>query len=292
MLHNRGLFLSGWEEVAMRKTLLDGNKQMIPNPTLANDNIRVHVWNNMIGSGSEDLPYRIANAGYKVVLACVSNLYFDLAYTKSADEAGYYWGGFLDVDKPFYFIPFDYYKNSTEDRKGNPVAPSYFLGKDRLTDYGKSNIAGIQGLLWAENVRGPERLEYMLLPKLLGLAERAWAKDPDWATEKDPQISKALYKQAWSEFINKVGKRELPRLDHYGGGFNYRIPSLGASLSAGNLLANNQIPGLSIHYTTDRSEPTLQSRTYEGPISQKAIIKLKAFDTNGRGGKTLTIQNQ
>ncbi|MDR3716695.1 MAG: family 20 glycosylhydrolase [Puia sp.] len=292
MLHNRGLFLSGWEEVAMRKTVLDGNKQMIPNPTLANENIRVHVWNNMIGSGSEDLPYRIANAGYKVVLSCVSNLYFDLAYTKSADEAGYYWGGFLDLDKPFYFIPFDYYKNSTEDRKGNPVDPSYFLGKDRLTDYGKSNIAGIQGLLWAENVRGPERLEYMLLPKLLGLAERAWASDPDWATEKDLQKSKSLYRQAWSGFINRVGKRELPRLDYYSGGFNYRIPSVGASITGEGLLANNQIPGLSIHYTTDGTEPTLQSRTYEAPITGKGIVKLKAFATNGRSGRTLSIKNQ
>jgi hexosaminidase len=101
-----------------------------------------------------------------------------------------------------------------------------------------------------------------------------------------------LYKQAWSEFINKVGKRELPRLDYYGGGFNYRIPSVGAMLEGGNLLANNQIPGLSIHYTIDGSEPDLKSRTYAGPISPKGIIKLKTFDTKGRGGRTLTIQNQ
>ncbi len=121
---------------------------MIPNPTMANMDIHLHVWNNMIGWGAEDLPYRLANAGYKVVLSCVSNQYFDLAYSKSQEEPGYYWGGFSDIDKSFYFIPDDYYKNSKEDRRGNPVPAAYFLGKDRLTDYGKSNIVGLQGLIW------------------------------------------------------------------------------------------------------------------------------------------------
>ena len=93
------------------------------------------------------------NTGYKVILSCVSNQYFDLAYEKSAEEPGYYWGGFQDIDKPFYFIPFDYYRNTKENTSGEPVDPSLFIGKDRLTDYGRSNILGIQGLLWSENIR-------------------------------------------------------------------------------------------------------------------------------------------
>ncbi len=103
ILKSKGLFLSGWEEVGLRKTQLDGQKQMIPNPTMANENIHLHVWNNMIGWGAEDLPYRLANAGYKVVLSCVSNQYFDLAYNKTPEEIGYYWGGYTDIDKSFLF---------------------------------------------------------------------------------------------------------------------------------------------------------------------------------------------
>jgi len=185
LIQSKGLFLSAWEEAGMRKTKKDGETAMIVNPRMANDNMQLHVWNNMVGWGSEDLPYRLANAGYKVVLSPVSNNYFDLAYYKSPDEPGYYWGGFQDIDKPFYFIPFDYYKTSKEDAAGNPVDASCFVGKDRLTDFGESNIVGIQGLMWAENLRSIDQLEYLLLPKLLGIAERAWAKNPEWAVIKD-----------------------------------------------------------------------------------------------------------
>ncbi|MBF0547580.1 MAG: carbohydate-binding domain-containing protein [Candidatus Riflebacteria bacterium] len=286
MLKVRDLFLSGWEEVALRKTLLDGKKHMIPNPGFLSENFQVHVWNNMIGWGAEDLPYRLANAGYKVVLSCVSNNYFDLAYSKSPDEPGFYWGGFQDIDKPFYFVPFDYYKTTKEDAAGNPANPEYFLGKDRLTDYGKSNIVGVQGLLWGENLRSNDAMEYLLLPKLLGLAERAWAKDPKWATENDKIKSQNLYDYAWSEFVNIIGKRELPRLDYYSGGFKYRIPPVGVIRENGKILVNNQFPGLAICYTTDGTEPTLQSTKYFGPITNKGIIKFKAFDSLGRGGKT------
>ncbi|HEY8398730.1 MAG TPA: family 20 glycosylhydrolase, partial [Flavihumibacter sp.] len=163
ILSDRKLELSGWEEVGMRKTKLDGQPKMIVNPRLANEGYRLHVWNNMVGWGNEDLPYRLANAGYKVVLSPVSNNYFDMAYLRSPEEPGYYWGGFTDVDKPFYFIPYDYFRNTKEDARGNAVKPDAFVGKDRLTDFGKTNIIGLQGLVWAETIRSEANLEYMLL---------------------------------------------------------------------------------------------------------------------------------
>ena len=80
---------------------------------------------------------------------------------KSPDEIGYYWGGFEDIDKPFYFSPFDYYKTTREDAAGNPADPAFFTGKDRLTDYGKAHIDGIEGLLWGENMTSNDAFEYM-----------------------------------------------------------------------------------------------------------------------------------
>lgn len=291
MLKKRGLFLSGWEEAGLRKVLADGKKQIVPNPDFANENFRLHVWNNVIGWGAEDLPYRLANAGYKVVLSCVGNNYFDLAYVKSPDEPGYYWGGYVDVDKPFYFIPYDYYRSTRENAAGDPADLAYFNGKERLTDYGRSNIAGIQGLLWGENIKNNESLEYMILPKLLGLAERAWAQDPQWAVEKDTDTARELYDQAWSVFVNTVGKRELPRLDRYHGGFAYRIPPAGAAIEDGKVFVNIQLPGFDLRYTSDGSEPTARSGKYTGPITGKGLIKIKAFNALGRGGKTTTIEN-
>ncbi|AFD08960.1 family 20 glycosylhydrolase [Solitalea canadensis] len=291
ILKDRGLFLYGWEEVGMRKTLLDGNKVYIPNPDFSNENIHLDVWNNLLGWGAEDLAYKLANAGYKVVLSPVSNVYFDMSYNKSFDEQGYYWGGFIDVDKPFKFIPFDYYKNSNEDRMGNALTKDFFKGKERLTDYGKSNIVGVQGLIWSETMVGPERLEYMLFPKLLGLAERAWAKDPEWANEKDEASFTTSYTKAWNEFINTVSKRELPRLSFYHGGFKYRIPTAGAIVENGTVKANVQLPGFIIKYTTNGSTPTIKSKTYTNPITEKGLIKLCVFDSYGRSGRIEEIKN-
>lgn len=291
LVKKRGLFLYGWEEVGMRKTKLDGNTYMIPNPDFANDRVQVDVWNNVLGWGAEDLAYKLANAGYKVVLSPVTNLYFDMAYQKSFDEPGYYWGGFTDVDKGFYFIPYDYFKNAKEDRLGNPLDRSVFNGKERLTDYGKENIIGIQGLLWSETVLGPQRMEYMMLPKVIGLAERAWAKDPDWATGNDAAQNQQLYNQAWSTFVNQLGKRELPRLCAYAGGFSYRIPTVGATVENGAVMANVQLPGFIIRYTTDGSPPRNNSKLYTGPITEKGTIQLQAFTRQGLGGRTVVIRN-
>jgi len=243
------------------------------------------------GWGSEDLPYRLANAGYKVVLSPVSNNYLDLAYFKHPDEPGYYWGGFQDLDKPFYFIPFDYFKNASEDPDGNPVDPSVFNCKERLTEFGKSNIVGIQGLLWAENLRSIDQMEYLLLPKMLGVAERAWAKDPAWAQAADKAEYDREYVRAWSVFVQQVGRRELPRLDYFAGGFAYRIPWPGAVVENGQVKANIQLPGLALRYTTDGAEPSPNSPLYTGPIAAKGILKIKAFDTRGRGSLTTTIDN-
>jgi hexosaminidase len=291
MLQAKGLYLSGWEEIGLRKTKVNGKTRMVPNPDFARKNFYTDVWLNSVGSGAEDLAYRLANAGYKVLLTNVTHFYFDLSYNKSFWEPGLTWGGYVDVDKPYSFIPFDYYRSLRENEKGEPVDPAIFKGKERLTEAGRANIIGLQAPLWSETVKTPERLEYMLLPKLLGLAERAWAPDPDWAQQADPVKSQQQYQQAWSTFANRLGKRELPRLDHYAGGYQYRLPTAGAVVENGQVKANVQLPGLLIRYTTDGSEPGAQSPLYTRPITEKGTISLRVFNQTGRGGRTLKIQN-
>ncbi|WPU93419.1 family 20 glycosylhydrolase [Mucilaginibacter sabulilitoris] len=284
ILKAKGLRLSGWEEMALRKTTLDGKLAYVPNPDFTNEHLQADVWNNVLGDGQEDLAYRLANAGYKVVLTCVTNLYFDMANYKSFDEPGYYWGAFLGIDKFYSFIPFDYFKNADVDKNGNPINRSLFIGKQRLTDYGKSNIVGLQGALWAETVKSTERMDYMIFPRLLALAERAWAADPKWATETDPVKAQQGYQQAWSGFLNVLGKRELPRLSYYDGGFNYRIPKPGISLQDGKYLSNVEFPGLSIRYTTNGKDPDDKSKLYTAPVNYKGgVIKFRVFDVKGRG---------
>jgi hexosaminidase len=293
ILQLKGIYLSGWEEMALRRTKLDGKPYYLPNPDFVGSHFQADVWNNTLGDGNEDLAYRLANAGYKVVLTNVTNLYFDMASYKAFDEPGYYWGAFVDIDKPFSFIPYDYYKNSKVDKNGQPINPNIFIGKQRLTDYGKGNIAGLQCAVWGETITSTKILEYMLLPRLLGFAERAWSKDPDWATEPNQAKSDSLYKLAWSGFVNVLGKRELPRLSYFDGGFNYRVPKPGVIFKDGKFWVNDQFPGLTIRYSTTTDDPEPVSNLYTEPVSTYFNnIKFRAFDNKGRSSNVSDAAKQ
>ena len=289
ILKSHGLEPSGWEEIAVRRTLRDSQAVNIPNPDFAGHGWRAYVWNNVPGWGGEDLAYRLANGGYDVVLCPVTNLYFDLAWNQNPEETGLDWGGYVDVRKPFQFIPYDYYRNTRVDREGHPLDSTVFIGKDRLTDYGKSHIVGIQGDLWSETLSSDGRLDYMMVPKLFGLAERAWAPDPDWARERDASRAAALFADAWSRFVNVVGKRELPRLDREVAGINYRIPTPGLGAQGGTVRATVELPGFTLRYTTDGSEPTTKSAVVGGPIPLKGTIRVAAFTTTGRKGHSAVL---
>ena len=290
ILKGQNLRPSGWEEIAVRKTRRDGRPATIVNPSFAERGWRAYVWNNVAGWGAEDLAYRLANGGYDVVLSPVTNYYFDLAWNQNPEETGLDWGGYIDMEKPFQFIPFDYYRNARVDRRGNPLRPDAFVGKDRLTDYGKNHIVGIQGNLWSETLGAEGRLDYMFVPKLFGLAERAWAADPDWAREADTAKAEALYRDAWSRLVNVVGKRELPRLDREVPGLNYRIPTPGLLIRSGAVYTSSEIPGFTLRYTTDGSDPTASSPVVRGPIPLRGTIRVAAFSSTGRKGHTASVR--
>ncbi len=289
ILKAHDILLSGWEEIAVRKTSRDGHGTNIPNPDFAARGWRAYVWNNVPGWGAEDLAYRLANGGYDVVLSPVTNFYFDLAWNPNPAETGLDWGGYVDLRKPFDFIPLDYYRNTRLDRRGNPLDPAVFAGKDRLTDYGRGHIVGLQGNLWSETLGGDGLVDYMLVPKLLSLAERAWAPDPDWARERDPAKSESLYREAWSRFVNVLGQRELPRLDRDVPGLSYRIPTPGLKVEGGTVRCSVEIPGFTLRYTTDGSEPTVRSAEVRGPIPMGGAVRVAAFNAAGRRGHTARV---
>ncbi|WP_036601263.1 family 20 glycosylhydrolase [Olivibacter sitiensis] len=288
MLKKKSLYLSGWEEVALRKVSVEGKKKWIPNTDFRNRNIHVNVWNNLLGS--EDLAYRLANSGYQVVLSFVTNFYFDMAYHKQFEEPGFYWGGFTELDKPFSFIPFDYLRNQQKDYLGRQLKDSVLSHAEKLSDDGKANIVGIQGLLWSETVKSPDQMEYLILPRFLALAEKAWSRSPQWAEEPDSLKSKQAYEKSLAEFFAIVGRRELKRLDYYAGGFAYRIPVPGLKKKGDYVSANCQLPGFTIRYTTDGSIPTLNSPMYNSPVKVGGNLVFRAFDSRGRGSRISSIQ--
>jgi len=248
-----------------------------------------YVWDNVWGWGREDAAYRLANAGFDVVLCNATHLYFDLACEKDPLEAGYYWAGFVDARKPFEFVPLDVFQNADRTSMGQPVDPESLAKRTRLTSEGARHILGIQGQLWGENLRSARILEYMAFPRLLALAERAWAQSPEWAEIEDAAARRERLESDWNQFANRLGQRELPRLDWHVGGIHYRLPPPGALARDGLLVANVAFPGLQIRYTDDGSEPDSSARLYSEPIPIRSEIRLRSFDTRGRCSRTTRV---
>jgi hexosaminidase len=248
-----------------------------------------YVWNNVWGWGQEDAAYRLANAGFDVVLCNATHLYFDLACEKDPLEPGYYWAGFVGMRAPFEFIPLDLFKNAERTSMGQAVGEESLADRVRLTPRGADHILGIQGQLWGENLRSSQSLEYMGFPRIIALAERAWASSPDWAEISDPPARKLELQRDWNQFANRLGQRELPRLDFISGGVRYRLPPPGVVVRDGRVSANVAFPGLAIRYTTDGTEPDSAAALFQKPIPLSPDIKLRSFDRRGRGSRTVNV---
>jgi hexosaminidase len=173
---------------------------------------------------------------------------------------------------------------------GQPIDEKTLASRERLTSQGASHVLGIQGQLWGENLRDAERLEYMAFPRVIALAERAWARSPGWAQISDPTARDAELQRDWNQFANRLGQRELPRLDYLAGGVRYRLPPPGAVVRDGKIWANVAFPGLAIRYRIDSNDSNENSILYQSPISGSTSVKLQSFDTRGRGSRTIEVE--
>jgi hexosaminidase len=291
ILDARGLRLAGWEEVALTDPFYAAGRKE-PDPEFVQRRFLPFVWNAVWGWGAEDLGYRLANAGYEVVLSNASNLYFDLSYDNDPEEPGLYWAGFVSTRTAWEFVPFDLFRTARLDIMGNPIDETRYADAERPTPEGRRNIQGIQGQLWSETLVEPGRMEYMAIPQILALAERAWSPEPAWAAIDTRSEREEALEAAWNDFANRLGQRELRRLDHLHGGIGYRIPVAGAIVEDGLLHANVSYPGMAIHYTTDGSIPTAASPRYAGPVPVAGPVTLRVFDTRGRGGRSVVVSDR
>lgn len=290
-LKSRNLQLHGWEEVALVKA--DDGKYH-PNNALATENIVPYIWNNLF---DPELSYRLANAGFKIVLCNVTNFYFDLAYDKDPNEPGLYWAGFVNERDAWSFAPFDLEKTTTHDALGRKLNLVYSPTKqagdvviERLKPEAQANVLGVEAQLWSETVKGREMMEYYVLPKLMGFAESAWAQPRAWEKIESKEQREIVMTREWNTFANGLGKRELPRLSYVNNGYNYRVPVPGAVIEKGQLKANTAYPGLEIRYTLDGSEPTRESLLYTKEVPVSATVTLRAFDSAGKGSRSVKVQ--
>jgi hexosaminidase len=270
------------EDMVFYRTNENGKSQLKISEELSRTRVKAYVWCNVWGWGMEDMGYQLANKGFQVVLCPVTNLYFDLAYTNEAEESGLYWGGFNDTRKAYEYTPLNIYNSAYNDMNGNPIDIGLYKDKARLSEKGKQNIIGLQGMLFSETLRSNDMLEYYTFPKLLGLAERAWSKQPAWAEVKEKELRLQMLNKEWNIFSNAIGTRELRRLDYMNGGINYWLPPPGVKVENGMMKANSCFPGLVIRYSSEGVELTQKSPVYTSPIKFKAKTKFATFSSKGR----------
>jgi hexosaminidase len=279
------LLVTGWEEVVLEK---DSDDRVTVNPKFVNKNILPLVWDNT--GENIDLGYRIANAGYPVVLCNVTNLYFDLAYNTDPKEPGLFWGGFQDAIDPYVMAPFDVYKTANFDMFGRLLETEQGIDKKQtLNPDNRKNIIGLQAQLWSETVKGAEMMEYYLVPKIFAFAEKAWAQAPQWESEADLKLRNKAILNGWNKLANSIGHYELDKIERYFAGYNYRLPPPGAVMVDGKLNANISFPGLTIRYTTDGTEPTTRSAVYLSPVAVSGNVQVRSFDQSGRGSRVFRV---
>ena len=265
LLAARKIRIEGWQEVAL-------NHKPEFNTVVAPRVAGVNAWST-VGSRS-DVPYRLANDGYPVILSNVTNFYMDMAYSWHQNEQGLHWGGKVDEFDAWSALPANIYASARTAVDGTPInITTAGDGKAKLEK--PENIIGVQAQLWGETLRSFDEVQYMLLPKMMGVSERAWTAMPEWSKNL---TDNQAYNEARHQYNLKIGTRELPLLK--GMGYTFRVGPPGIKLVDGKLMINTQYPDELVTYTLDGSEPTVDSPRWTAPVpvkTQPQVIKAKAF---------------
>ena len=278
------LITGGWEEMAIAHNK-DAHDATQIDLSLLQNNIRLYVWNAIIGGGRDDMIYKLANAGFPVVMSNSSSFYFDMAYDRDPDEIGLSWSGYADMEKAYSTEPMNIFFGAPTKGNGDPLSKEYLESRERINDAGMKNFLGIQAQLWSETIHDADKLEYLIFPKLLGFSERAWSAPGKWTNEITTDQINSVYNNEWNVFANTTGQKTLPLLDQfYNTGALYRIPEPGAVISDNTLIANTAFPGLKIEYQIGSSGPT---KVYDGPVSLQPNdqVYVWSIDQNGRTGR-------
>lgn len=220
-----GVQIAGWQEIALdHPESYDARVR----PVVA----AVNCWTNAGDNGQ-----KIARKAYPLVLSNVDYLYFDQTPTAHPEEPGLTWGGIVDEFRPLH---------ATVDVLCSAPADV------------QANVAGISGHLFAETVRSRQMIERYILPRLLGLAERAHNAHE---TIGDKEYFGAL-------------SAEMDNWASEGTDFYLRQP--GIRISGGKIEMNDAYGKGEIRYTLDGSEPGRDSMLYAGPIDATGVGQVRA----------------
>lgn len=253
------------------------------------ERVQSNIWS-MLHSGAIRETHDQLNRGWDVVLSIPDFTYLDMPYAPHPDEGGYDWASRgTDSYRIFGFMPDNLPANAATVRdihageKAIEDAPVLQQGR---------RIAGIQAQLWSETIRTDVRVEYMLFPRLLAIAERAWSP-ADWAPAyqagayyqwHDARIDRAKLDAGWRDFAGRVAAH-FPQLENMG--IAYRVPPPGARIVDGELEANSAFPGMAIEYRVGDGAWA----SYGGPVVIQGAAELRCRSADGRrASRTVRVE--
>lgn len=180
---------------------------------------------------------------------------------------------------------FTLYFDAQQDKKTLKNVYDYDPVMQGLDEKQKSRILGAQANVWCEWIPSVERLQYMIMPRMLALSEICWV---------DPSTKN------WKHFQNKV-IAHFKRLNIMN--INYRIPDLEGFHTTNAFTGETTVnvrciaPDIQIRYTTDGSIPTNQSPLYTKPIkiTETTGFTFRTFRPGGQKGdmvKTRYIKSE
>ena len=262
----------------------DGVKHAENAAAFATSKVAVNFWDTLYWGGFDSVN-DWANKGYDVVISNPDYVYMDFPAEVNPLERGYYWGTrYSDERKMFSFAPDNLPQNAetSVDRDGQ-----FFTAR---SDQPWPGAWGLSAQLWSETVRTDEQMEYMIYPRLLSVAERAWHRAA-WEQDYQPGreyaggvttfVDRAALDADWQRFANLLGQRELAKLDK--AGIHYRLPVPGAHVNAGKLEANIALPGLTIEYSLDGGKRWQHyDDSHKPAVEKRQAIQVRSVSPDGQ----------
>lgn len=294
MVADKGISVGGWND-GMGET----------DPANMPQDVYSYIWGTFPG-GAHRQASEQANRNWNVVLSVPDLSYFDFPYEIDPKERGYKWASRrVNSRNVFNYMP-DNLPAHAEFRVDTLGQPFVSDDRQQVDEHGNIThkpmpkgykVAGIQGQLWSETVRSTEQAQYMVYPRIISLAERAWHQ-AEWelAYKSQGEIyskdtshfsseMRQLRDNQWYNFANVVAQKELPKLEH--AGVFYRLPTVGAKVIDGKLHANVILAGLAIEYRVNQGEWL----DYTGPVAVNGSVTVRTRTFDGRrAGRMLQVQ--
>ena len=251
--------------------------------------VQTNIWG-VLHTGAIREAHDQMNRGWQVVLSIPDLGYFDMPYAPHPEEGGYDWASRgVSTHQVFGFMPDNLPANAATIR--NILAVPTPIEDKPVREAGRG-IAGLQAQLWSETIRTDAQVDYMLFPRLLALAERAWAPAP-WTPAyqpgvsfqwQDARIDQARLGAGWKDFAGRVAA-QFPMLDR--AGVAYRVAPPGARIADGKLEANSAFPGAVIEYRTGGGGWT----RYAGPVAVSGVVEVRSRSADGkRASRTVRVE--